>query len=170
MGRWARVRPGREYHVSNPTAVERLDDDLFIASAVDPERLNSALPSELTETDETGGDDVSIQSHLNQYWVLRYGWNYGGTYDEDTACDLLGGADALFAVAALLANDITGVGVVDDYLIPAIGVGEAGCAIEDLAEEYLSGYLNCPSYTWVYEIYWSAWWNPQGPIIVPKCK
>lgn len=169
---FAEVRDGsgREYHASNPTAIERLDDDLFTASIVDPERLDSALPADLTDTSETDDGGVSIRSHLNQYWVVRYGWNYGGTFNEDTVCDVIGGADALLAIAALLANDITGVGVVDDYLIPAIGVGAAGCAIEDLAEEYLSGYLNCQSYTWVYEIYWPAWWNPEGPIIVPKCK
>lgn len=158
--------------VSNQEALEQLEDDLFTAKIVEPANLSNSIPAGLasnTETQSSNGN-ISIQSHLNQYWIIRYGWNYAGTFDEDAVCDLFGGADALFAVAALLADDITTVGVVDDILIPAIGIGAAGCQIEDLAEEYLSGYLNCDSQTWVYEVYQSAWWNPTSDIIVPKCK
>lgn len=150
--------------------MSRLDDNVFTSSIVPPERLDSTLPSHLTDNTRSGDDDVGTQNHLNDYWVVRYGWNYDATYDEDTVCDIVDGSDALLAVAALLANDISGVGVVDDYLIPAIALGAAGCTLENLAEEYLSGYLNCDSYTWVYEVYLPAWWNTSAPIIMPKCK
>lgn len=106
------------------------------------------------------------------------GWKYHGTYDEDTVCDILTTSDAFVTIGGLITSiivdDITGVGVLDDALIPVtiagVATGAAVCTLEDIAEEYLSGYLNCPSQKWVYELYVSKFYNSTAkPIIVPIC-
>lgn len=152
--------------MSSPATLKALDDGLYSAHiAASPEDFRERTDPLPTQAN---GGSIGIQSHLSD--KIGFAWHYDSTFNEDVICDIFGGVSALIAIGALLVDDLTGIGVVDDILIPAIGAVAGACAIENLAEEYLSGYLNCESYTWVYEVYLPDWWNPLGPIIVSTCK
>ena len=167
------------YHVSNPATLTYADNQVYTTATVSRKKFNKIVSVDghlphVTEFTGSSEGQISIQNHYSD--VLGIGWSYGGTYDEDSICDLIIGVDVFFAIAgaigALLADDVTIAGIVDNALIPVVVAGAGGaavaCTIEDLAEEYFAGYLDCSKY--VYEIYWPKVYNPyQKPIVVPKC-
>ena len=85
--------------------------------------------------------------------VIRTFYNHQGTYDDDKICTAIDGLDVFLAVGALLANDISGVGVLDDVLIPIVGGASATCAIEDNVETFAGNELGCPSNDFEYELW-----------------
>ncbi len=93
------------------------------------------------------------------------GWNCDGVYDSEEICKVIA-----FANAFILANDATGIGFVDDILLPATVIAAKGCVAEQFVELVVTDWLNgCSTDNWVYEYYVSAWWNPIGSVAAPKC-
>lgn len=109
-------------------------------------------------------DTVSAQADCRFSWVP--GYYCDGVYDTETICTIIGGANAF-----IVGNDATGVGFVDDVLLPITGAAGAACGAEQFAELVVADWLGgCDSTNWEYELYYSRWWNPgPSPVIAPRC-
>lgn len=102
-----------------------------------------------------------------QYSNITPGYQCIGTYDTETACTIIGAAAVLIP-----ADDVTGIGVIDDVLLPVVEPTAAACALEQAIELGIADWLGvCSTDNWVWELYSTAWWNPVGPayLAIPKC-
>lgn len=111
-------------------------------------------------------DQVRVQSGC-QYGGITPGYKCMGVYDTEEACTVIGAAAVLIP-----SDDVTGIGVIDDVLLPAVGAGAAGCALEQAIELGITDWLNaCSTNNWVWELYTARWWNPvpQQFLAIPRC-
>lgn len=107
---------------------------------------------------------VSTQADCRFSWVP--GYYCEGVYDTETICTIIGGVNAF-----IVGNDATGIGFVDDVLIPFTASAGAACGAEQFAELVVADWLGgCDSTNWEYELYYSRWWNPgPSPVVAPRC-
>ncbi|MDY6775052.1 MAG: hypothetical protein SV253_03090 [Halobacteria archaeon] len=95
------------------------------------------------------------------------GYDLIGVYETDQACTVLGGATVF-----LFADDPTGIGVIDDVLIPGALVADSGCALEQAIELGIADWAGaCNDGEWEWALYQKEWWNPApwGLIALPIC-
>lgn len=156
-------------------AVPLQDDDEFDAQSTTTglrARYRDGVADVLFDAgDSEGPDAANVTAKTDGVSVLsncRFdppGWNCQGVYDTEQICTIIGGVNAF-----ILGNDATGIGFIDDILIPITGTAGAACGAEQFAELLIADWVGaCSTDNWVYEFYASAWWNPAGPVVAPKC-
>lgn len=148
------------------------DDELHVIVNYEDDSLTAAevgsrtQPTQRYSATTAGDDEVSILSGC-QYSDITPGYKCMGVYDTEEACTVIGAAAVLIP-----SNDVTGIGVIDDVLLPAVGAGAAGCALEQAIEMGITDWLNaCSTNNWVWELYQARWWNPvpQQFLAIPRC-
>ena len=157
------TRVNEEIHLASRETVNDFENGVYTVGLVEEENYLEKARKGTTEIDPIRG-----QSHALPY--IGFAYNYVGTYDDDYVCDNFESAAALIgAVAFLLGNDISGVGVLDDLLVPFVVGAGAGCLTEDFVNDVLAGTLDCSNF--LYEVYTAKWWVPipQQLILIPIC-
>ena len=107
-------------------------------------------------------------------------WMYEEPYvaDIDLACKRVAAFEAfLLGLTAFIAmNDLSGVGVIDDVLLPMTTGALAAttpvvgaCAFEDIIEAEFNDELGCPRDDWEYIIYEEKILGAAPPIILIRC-
>lgn len=150
-------------HLASQETLSDFENGVYSVGLVDQQTYREQTPEGTATTDQIG-----TQSHALPY--IGFAYNYQGTYDDDYVCDNFESAGALIgALAFLVGNDITGVGVLDDYLIPFVVGAGAGCLAEQFVEDVVGGTLNCNNF--LYEVYVAKWWVPipQKLVVIPTC-
>lgn len=127
----------------------------------------SASASSTATASTATTDGVRAMGSGCHYSDITPGYKCVGAYDTETACTIIGAAAALIP-----ANDVTGIGVIDDVALPAVAAAGSACALEQAIEMGITDWLNaCSTDNWVWEVYRTRWWNPvpQPFLAIPRC-
>jgi hypothetical protein len=135
-------------------AVPLQDDDEFDAQSTTTglrARYRDGVADVLFDAgDSEGPDAANVTAKTDGVSVLsncRFdppGWNCQGVYDTEQICTIIGGVNAF-----ILGNDATGIGFIDDILIPITGTAGAACGAEQFAELLIADWVGaCSTDNW----------------------